>query len=338
MNTAYNSEPTTGSLAAKVFGMTFFAAILCFFLNMSVLLLFQYAFTTRIGTCWEGEDKEGRTIRIEHLDQFDAQGEYIGIKADVYDISGKEKVWLYGAEFTADELEEMKQAAGTTTVATGGTTAAAGETTDAPDRAEGPAAAEDPAVTEAPASAATKVQDRLPAIELRNEIRMGINSEMSAGRKLASGLIAQTGMLILFVAFPYNIVWDAGNRDQNQVHFKRKKADPRRGVVIGLLASIPAGLMFGVMVFAKISGSPENFVDFWRTFNVCFFPYFNEVIPGDIPSAQIPWSGIAAMLPVLLSLPVITHLGYTLGFKDFSIIEKVVYKTTGKKLKRKKKN
>lgn len=159
-----------------------------------------------------------------------------------------------------------------------------------------------------------------------------IRSEVNPGLKNLSNWVAQLLMAILFIAFPYSNMWYAGDHDRNSVQFGHRADDPWRGVRIGLLADIPALLAWVGLIVCKVTDLYPLYIVRYRWVNVCFWPYFNQFIPGDVMNtADVSWGGTAAMLPILLALPLITGIGYILGYREVSLRDRLVYTATGKR-------
>ena len=74
-----------------------------------------------------------------------------------------------------------------------------------------------------------------------------------AGAKLVMGVISQVLMLILFCVFPYQILWELGNRDDTNVRYRDQRPDPLRGFRIGLLAMTPSFVCWLVLVVSKFA-------------------------------------------------------------------------------------
>ncbi len=264
---------TTVGMAVKIFLYSLLAAVLCFFLHMSITMALSIGSTQVLGQRVGGVLEDGRTIVVE----------------------------TYNA--TAD---------------TEGYTKAYILTDDG---------------TEIPV--ATEELDQYPITQSYKE---NIRTAVDPAMKAISDGVAQILMAILFLAFPYSTLWYMGDRDRNQVQFGHLVENRLRGVQVGALASVPAVVMWVLLAVGKVGGTMNGFVKWYRWFNMCFLPYFDSIVPGGVVDpAAVSWGGVAAMLPVLAALPIVTGLGYLLGYKDFSVRERLVYSATGRKPKRRRK-
>lgn len=186
---------------------------------------------------------------------------------------------------------------------------------------------EEKTLTEEGATGEPDILDDYPVTQSFSE---NIRSETDPFLKNVANWVAQILMLILFTAFPYSSVWYAGDHDRNSVQFGHRTGDALRGVKIGLLADIPAALAFLLLIVCKLTAAWPAYIVRYRWINVCFWPYFNQFIPSNVlNTAEVTWGAVAAMLPILLVLPLVTGIGYYLGYREISLRDRLVYTATG---------
>lgn len=161
--------------------------------------------------------------------------------------------------------------------------------------------------------------------------------ELPAGAARATDIVTGIMMLILFAIFPYNILWDLGSRDDNLVHFEHMEYDPTRGLRVGLLASIPAAALYVALVIAKIIGKAKWYLSLYRILNITFLPYINAVIGDATAPAELGVPALLLLILPLLVVPAVCGGAYMLGYRQFSIHERLTYKNTGAKKKGQKK-
>lgn len=132
----------------------------------------------------------------------------------------------------------------------------------------------------------------------------------------AAQTIGSVISIILFTAMMYVESWRAGQQDHNLMTFGHMPDDKFRGLKSALLSQIPGFLL---AVLAAITRMTEAMPVFFVTVFKLFYAPFVDFI----------W--IAEQVPLLFPLfslitPVIVHVGYSLGYHEFMISEKLFYK------------
>lgn len=272
---------TTGGYAVKTWLFTLLAALLCFFLNLSVTMVLSISTTTVLGMRNSGELADGRTLVVEVL-------------YPTADAPEHRRIFIVDDDGTETVLEDKD-------------------------------------VTE-DGDTGKDITDAYPVTQSYTQ---NIRSETDPGLKSATNWVAQILMGILFVAFPYSNLWYLGDHDRNAVQFGHADEDVWRGVKVGLLANLPALAAWVLLIISRAAAVWPQYIVLYRWMNVCFWPYFNHFIPGSVvQTAHVSWGGIFALIPLLLVLPLTTGLGYWLGYKEYSVRDHLVYATTGKRPKR----
>ena len=123
--------------------------------------------------------------------------------------------------------------------------------------------------------------------------------------------------LCLAITLPlvYGYMWGQGDRDSNFVQFGRMKPDKWKGVRAGLLSIIPNG---GAIPHAAIPAQEATET----------MPAIEAVAATD----GLSWGAFAIICLLPLIYAVFAAVGYYLGTKRFSIINKVVYKDDPEKI------
>lgn len=151
--------------------------------------------------------------------------------------------------------------------------------------------------------------------------------EMSATTTTWLEIITQLIMLILLGVFPYGTLWDLGSRDENQVLYGHRQRDAWRGTKIGLLATIPAAVLYLGLWIGKLGLLPDWYLSVYRIVSISYLPYINAFISKEILTASaISCLDMLGIAVTLLYIPAICAIGYALGYKGISINEKVTYK------------
>ena len=150
------------------------------------------------------------------------------------------------------------------------------------------------------------------------------------------GLLFCIPLVLLCYSVPlYNSMWGLGHSDGNKAHFGHIVLDPWRGVKISLIANIP-WLCSGVLFFLSKCGLFWNFTVIYKIINAEVWPIMNavQVFAGQDVSMYLPdfawWQVVVCALLPLLPVAV-AHLGYSMGTRDISIVEKVLYVNKKKK-------
>lgn len=155
---------------------------------------------------------------------------------------------------------------------------------------------------------------------------MSIRSEPSKASMAVWNVITQLFCLMLMISFIYNELWKIGSKDSNLVKFKAEKEDKLKGLKAGLVASAPAYILLIALAVLK-GGITKNIP-------VAIFTFLNAYMHTslDLIAADVLVFGDLAVWQLLLFavcisvLPVTAWLSYLLGYKNFSIGEKLVYK------------
>ncbi len=142
----------------------------------------------------------------------------------------------------------------------------------------------------------------------------------------AMEIVAQLLMLTILIAMLYTPLWRQGDSDRNKADFGRMESDKLRGLKIGLIGSIPSGLIALGLVVSKLTGLMPNYIFAYRLLTMIFAPINNALTNGVTWTSQMTWW----MLPVaVLSwaiIPLTTALAYWFGYNRVSLGERLVYK------------
>ncbi len=137
------------------------------------------------------------------------------------------------------------------------------------------------------------------------------------------GPIVQILTLMLLIGMLYPTLWDKGYKDRNMVLTGNRQADILKGLKIGLVAIIPSVL--SIPVFALIKSFSAAL---YKLLNPSYYYLFDILTRGTNKFCEIAVWKFIVMAIIFLLVPAISFLGYYLGFKDFSIGEKLTYKKT----------
>lgn len=149
--------------------------------------------------------------------------------------------------------------------------------------------------------------------------------ELSANALNTATVVSQIFCFFLLATFVYPTVWDIGFKDGNKVKFKRIEPDKFKGLKIGLLAQVP-GVVFLIFLFAA-QGITKNIpIDLYKLVTAPLYGFI-ELVKGDASTfGNLKVLNFIFILLLHLIVPVIAHISYILGLKNYSIGEKLIFK------------
>lgn len=162
-------------------------------------------------------------------------------------------------------------------------------------------------------------------------LKYSIRSEVEKTPHLVGVVISQICCLIMLAAFIYNELWKIGNKDFEAFRIHGKSINKFKGFLIGVVAIVPSFLLLSFLILTK------NYA--WGNYPVAIFTFANsyvfEIILA-ITGKATHWSDIniwqaLAFYSLLFIVPLFSYVSYTIGVKDISISEKLVYKNSNKK-------
>ena len=135
------------------------------------------------------------------------------------------------------------------------------------------------------------------------------------------GVIVQILTLTLLAGLVYPTLWDMGYKDRNMVLTGHAQPDVLKGLKIGLVSVVPSVL--SIPVFALIKAFPSAL---YKLINPSYYYFFDLLTRGTNKFCEMSIWKFFVMGLIFLLVPAISFLGYYLGYKDFSIGEKITYK------------
>lgn len=136
-------------------------------------------------------------------------------------------------------------------------------------------------------------------------------------------ILIQVLCLIINGGLLYSTMWYEGDREKNFVQFGRMEEDLFWGLKVGLVGMLVPMATMLLLVFAKIMHMADLVV-YYKLINPQINMLINLIIPSIDPnSLGIPQLLLTAAL--YLYIPFFCGVGYLLGYRRFSISEKLVY-------------
>ncbi len=148
-----------------------------------------------------------------------------------------------------------------------------------------------------------------------------LRSQVSKTNKVVWSLVSQIFCLVMMISFIYNQLWQLGSKDSNLVKFKSLKEDKLKGLKIGLIASAPSFIFF---VFSVISKKVN--IALFAFLNAYLYDFISLIANGAKTFDALSIWQILLIFVILLIFPAAAYGSYLLGYKQFSISEKLVYK------------
>ncbi len=137
--------------------------------------------------------------------------------------------------------------------------------------------------------------------------------------------ISQLFGLIIVISFTYSPLWNLGIKDNNAVKFGRKVEDKLRGLKIGFMTGTPYYIFCIVMLVLKFIPAvsvPSGLIGF---LNAPFYTVTMLLMSGDTV-AESSLISVLGLFVIGLIMPIISHIAYSIGYKDISLYEKIFYK------------
>lgn len=174
-------------------------------------------------------------------------------------------------------------------------------------------------------------EDREAEIELAENQVITKTRSMSSRDRAIIGVISSIFTLLIYGIFPYNMLWNLGSHDENYVQLGRLQKDIYFGLKVGLVASIPAMILYLLLILGKLGAFPSVILKWHRLINTPFIPYIDAVEMGAKTATELSVGSLLAVGATLLFVPILCCLGYYLGYRQISIRERMVYKKTAAK-------
>lgn len=171
----------------------------------------------------------------------------------------------------------------------------------------------------------------LDELKLESNQRVQVEKKMSNGVAIAVDVFASACMLFILGVFPYNLLWEQGKLDENAFRHSKTKGDKLRGLKVGILASIPAFLLYVLLLLGKFVPALDGFIATYRGVSWPFLPYINAIVGASTKSAaDISAGKLIALAVTLLFVPAISGLAYLLGLRKYSLEEHITYENVDK--------
>ncbi len=129
-------------------------------------------------------------------------------------------------------------------------------------------------------------------------------------------VLEQLVMLSLLLGLPGYFVYREGDRDRNLVKHHGMRPDILRGLKMGLLADIPALLVYLLLIAGKYGVFTDSAQGLYRFGNTCLLPIVNLIMPLSLyPATELAVWQLAALFALLFLLPLACAVSYYGGYR-----------------------
>lgn len=156
--------------------------------------------------------------------------------------------------------------------------------------------------------------------------KVGIRSEVSGGALTFLQIVSQIIGLGILVSFIYPTFWDIGNKESNAVKFGRIKKDMLHGLKSGLIAIIPITVLTSLIIAFKDSFFADISLTLYKFINSSFYGVMDYLTNHVSLFSDTTVVSLVIILALQFIIPIIAQIAYTLGYKDISIKERLIYK------------
>ena len=153
-----------------------------------------------------------------------------------------------------------------------------------------------------------------------------VRSTLSGKGETVFLVVSQIFCVLILISFVYPGMWQLGTKDSNLVKFKHKKEDRLKGFKIGAVAVIPAYLLLIFLVVAKAGAVPDFPVVLYKFLNSSLYSLIEVILGSAVKVGELAVWRLILLFVLPLIVPAVSGIAYILGFKNFSIGEKLVYK------------
>lgn len=143
-------------------------------------------------------------------------------------------------------------------------------------------------------------------------------------------VIIQIIALLITYSGVYIRIWDEGSSDFNRVKYGHTAYDRWKGLKASLVVAVPFFGLWLALLICKII--QVDFVFTYKLIHFDFIIFLNYIFGSpDANIATISYGSIFVCSLFVLVIPVLGYIAYQAGYRQFSIMEKIIYKNLPKK-------
>ena len=138
--------------------------------------------------------------------------------------------------------------------------------------------------------------------------------------------LCQIILIVIVFLFFCNMLFYMGDSDCNKVNFGQIKEDKLKGLKIGLVPFAFQLIPYLLLFLGKLGIIKNGIFLVFRLCNFYLNPIIMAIVGNTIVLADISWSRIFALLPLILVTPILSFVLYYLGYRRINVLENIVYK------------
>lgn len=158
---------------------------------------------------------------------------------------------------------------------------------------------------------------------------------MAVRGKIGS-IITQVLDLVILTVIIFSTAFDFGEKDRNRVLTGAAEKDLSRGFKAGFMAAILDFLTVILLVLAKAEVLPRVYIAVYGILNAPFYPFILTLMPQTLTGAEQSVLSVVACGLTVFVMPLIAGISYKLGYYDYSITDRILYRTPEAQEKHKK--
>lgn len=156
--------------------------------------------------------------------------------------------------------------------------------------------------------------------------KISIRSQVSGNARIFLQVVSQICCLGVLLSFIYPMFKSLGNKDRNLVNFGRIKEDKLKGFKSGLFAIVPVVVVSIFFIATKNTLTANFSVSLFIYLNSSFYGIMDYLTNHVIAFKDTSYLSLILIILVQFFIPLVTHIAYTLGYKDISVSDKLIYK------------
>lgn len=132
--------------------------------------------------------------------------------------------------------------------------------------------------------------------------------------------------IILLLGITYSYFHKIGDSDAVLVNSGYAAERKFRGLIIGLLASIPSFITVVLLIMERLDIISINMYNYYKIANAPYFPLLNTLFNVQQSIFETSILDFIIAISVVLIVPLMAFFAYNLGLHRFSFSEKIFYK------------